>query len=104
MRKKSRTPARIAAVLGLGAAIVALFLILSSHSAVVESGADDRDRTERQVEAPEKRPRKATYVVEPGDTLLGIAAETGVSVSRLEELNPGLDPQRLIAGQRLKLR
>ncbi|HKF80363.1 MAG TPA: LysM domain-containing protein [Thermoleophilaceae bacterium] len=39
-----------------------------------------------------------------GDTLGGIAAKTGVSVDKLQELNPGLDPQGLVSGQKVKLR
>lgn len=103
MRKKSRTPARIAAVLGLITAVVVLLAIVSSQGDVSDEGTGPSDRTERQAERP-KKPRKAAYVVKQGDTLLGIAADTGVSVTRLEELNPGLDPQRLMAGQRIKLR
>jgi len=33
-----------------------------------------------------------------------IAEKTGVPVERLQELNPELDPQNLIVGQRVKLR
>jgi hypothetical protein len=46
----------------------------------------------------------ATYEVQEGDTLTAIAAETGVSVARIEALNPGLDPQALTPGQELRLR
>jgi LysM repeat protein len=44
------------------------------------------------------------YVVKPGDTLLGIANATGVDVDELLALNPAIDPQALVTGQRLKLR
>lgn len=44
------------------------------------------------------------YVVKPGDSLVGIAEKTGVSVAQLQQLNPDVDPQALISGQRLKLR
>jgi LysM repeat protein len=47
---------------------------------------------------------RRAYTIKPGDTLGAIAIKTGVSVATLEELNPGLDPQGLVAGQRLKLR
>ena len=39
-----------------------------------------------------------------GDTLSVIAEETGVPVDELTQLNPVLDPQALIEGQRVKLR
>jgi LysM repeat protein len=102
MRSKSRTPARIAAVLALVAAFVVLLAIVSSQGGAGDEKASGGEPTEKQAE--NKRPRKAVYVVKEGDTLLGIAAEMGLSVTELEELNPGLDPQRLQTGQRIKLR
>jgi LysM repeat protein len=44
-----------------------------------------------------------TYVIQQGDTLGSISQKTGVSVSRLQQLNPSVDPQALAAGERLKL-
>ena len=46
----------------------------------------------------------ASYTVKSGDTLGAISEQTGVSVETLQELNPALDPQALIAGQKIKLR
>jgi LysM repeat protein len=45
-----------------------------------------------------------TYEVQSGDTLTSIAHETGVPVAVILELNPGVDPQILISGEKLKLR
>jgi len=45
-----------------------------------------------------------TYEVQTGDTLNAISGKTGVPVGRIERLNPGVDPQILIAGEKLKLR
>jgi hypothetical protein len=47
---------------------------------------------------------QSVYIIKAGDTLGGIAQKTGVPVSKLEDLNPGLDPSGLQAGQQLKLR
>jgi LysM repeat protein len=44
------------------------------------------------------------YVVKNGDTLSSIAHETGVPVARILRLNPGVDPQILISGEKLRLR
>jgi len=44
-----------------------------------------------------------TVVVEPGDTLTGIARRHGLSISRLVELNHLTDPNRIFAGQRLRV-
>jgi LysM repeat protein len=46
----------------------------------------------------------ATYTIKANDTLSGIAAEHGTTVDRLLELNPEIDPQGLVAGQKIKLR
>lgn len=48
--------------------------------------------------------KRRTYTVRPGDTPSGIAEKTNVSITRLLELNPDLDPQSLQAGAKLKLR
>ena len=45
-----------------------------------------------------------SYVVQNGDTLISIAHKTGVPVSRILQLNPGVDPQILISGEELKLK
>jgi len=42
--------------------------------------------------------------VKTGDTLAGISQRTGVPLERLQALNPNLDPQALVSGQRIKLR
>ena len=51
-----------------------------------------------------ERPEEKFYTVEPGDSLTSIADKTGVPVERLLLLNPDLDPQALISGERVKLR
>ena len=49
-------------------------------------------------------PAKRTYIVRSGDTLSAISLETGVTVERLQALNPNIDVQALQPGQHLKLR
>lgn len=44
------------------------------------------------------------YEVQSGDTLTSIAHKTGVTVAVIVKLNPGVDPQILISGEKLKLR
>lgn len=41
----------------------------------------------------------AAYLVQPGDTLSGIAASHGVSLAAVEAANPKLDPSLIYAGQ-----
>lgn len=65
----------------------------------VPAATDERTTTERS------RPRgPANYTIKANDTLSGIAAQHGTTVERLQTLNPELDPQGLVAGQRIKLR
>jgi hypothetical protein len=112
-----RSPARLLApialvVFGIG---LATTLVTAGQDEKSESASEasreerrdlrrKRERRERREERREERSQRSTYVVQTGDTLGGISAETGVSVERLQELNPNLDPQALVSGQRLKLR
>ena len=43
-------------------------------------------------------------MVQNGDTLTSIAHENGVPVATILKLNPGVDPQILISGEKLRLR
>jgi LysM repeat protein len=47
---------------------------------------------------------RRVYVVKSGDTLVKIASSTGVPIEELLSLNPSIDPQGLVTGQRVKLR
>ena len=47
---------------------------------------------------------RRVYVVKAGDTLVEIADRTGVPIEELLSLNPSIDPQGLVTGQRVKLR
>jgi LysM repeat protein len=53
---------------------------------------------------PKAKPQPATYTIKANDTLSGIADAHGTTVDRLLELNPEIDPQGLVAGQKIKLR
>ena len=44
-----------------------------------------------------------TYTIQSGDTLGSIAAKTGTTVARLEQLNPGIDPTALHVGQTIRV-
>jgi Tfp pilus assembly protein FimV len=107
-----RSPARILAPLALVLFTVAVVAIVMSSTA----GSDDErtnergSRAGRTAPARERttrtapRPRGNTYTVKVGDTLGGISEKTGVPVEQLLELNPNLDPQALVSGQKIKLR
>ena len=57
---------------------------------------------EKKKTAPEpKKSQKGVYIVKRGDTLSGIAAKHGTTVSKLKKLN-GLSSDRLQIGQKIK--
>jgi LysM repeat protein len=104
-RRRRRSPARLLAPLALIACALALILVVSnsgSDDGADENGSAAAQRTTTTDTAPRKQP--ASYTVKTGDTLGAIAEKTGLSVERLQELNPELDPQALVSGQKIKLR
>ncbi|HEX5374720.1 MAG TPA: LysM domain-containing protein [Solirubrobacterales bacterium] len=105
MNKRTSATARIFAVLALIAAFV---LVVVAIGGALGGGSDDssgQGRGEKAARRAEPRkPAPASYEIKSGDTLLAIAHRTGVSVARIERLNPEVDPQILIAGETLKLR
>jgi LysM repeat protein len=106
MTKRSTAPARAFAVLALIGGFIVLIVIVSAAL----SGGDSDDG--RQGGSPGNVSRQTTqdketpkvYVIENGDTLTAIAHETGVPVATIQRLNPDVDPQILISGEKLKLR
>jgi LysM repeat protein len=97
-----RSPLRFLAPIALALVLVAAVVVVASSDGGSGGGGTDKARTRT---APAKPvPRRRTYVVKQGDTLLAISNKTGVPSARLIALNPGLDPQLLQPGDRLKLR
>lgn len=110
--KKTSITARILASLALVGAVAAVLVVVSS-----ETGGDGATRTPA---AGQGRNADATpgenggrqnrfagarvYEVQEGDSLTAIAEQTGVQIETIEALNPDVDPQALIPGQKLKLR
>ena len=45
----------------------------------------------------------ASYVIQPGDTLLGVAYKYGVSYNELIKANPGIDPEYINYGFRIEI-
>jgi LysM repeat protein len=106
------TLARLLAPLALIAVAVAVAAMVLGSGVVgddnSDKSADTSDlpaATDRTTTSGRKAKRgRATYTIKANDTLSGIAAEHGTTVERLQELNPELDPQGLVAGQKIKLR
>jgi LysM repeat protein len=103
--------ARLLAPLALIAIAVVVGAIVLGSGVVGDDGGNNSastsdlpTATERTTTAAPKQRRRATYTIKVNDTLSGIAAETGTTVERLQELNPELDAEALVAGQKIKLR
>ena len=47
---------------------------------------------------------KRFYTVQSGDTYGSIAAKNGTTVTQLEQLNPGISPNSLSVGQRIRVK
>jgi LysM repeat protein len=119
-----RSPGRFLAPLALLAALAAVALVVNSATGGEDEGgsgssgsttATSEQRTTTATSggssagtrttttAPSTAPG-TTYTVKSGDTLGSIAETAGVPIETLQELNPGVDPQSLSVGQRLRLR
>jgi LysM repeat protein len=103
MERRTSAAARIAAVLALIGAVILIVIVVST----APSGSDSEGHHHQHHHAQkQKKPRTTakTYTVQPGDTLTAIAHETGVPLSEIMALNPGVDPQILTSGEVLKLK
>jgi LysM repeat protein len=101
----NRTPARLLAPIALVAVAVVFFAILLASGGGSDSGSNGSTAAEKtNTQTAVAKTVKPTYRVKGGDTLGGIAVKTGIPVEKLQELNPELDPQALVSGQKIKLR
>jgi LysM repeat protein len=99
----ARSPLRLLAPIAIAVVLVGVVVVIVSSSS--DGGSGDKGSARSTATAPPKQvPRKRTYRVRQGDTLTAISDKTGVSTAALIALNPGLDPQALQPGDRLKLR
>ena len=97
----ARSPLRLLAPIAIAVVLVGVVVVVVSSS---DSGSGDKGSARTATAPAKKVPRKRTYRVKEGDTLTAISDKTGVSTGQLVALNPGLDPQALQPGDRLKLR
>jgi LysM repeat protein len=76
----------------------------SEQPARTSERSGDRAGGRARSRASGQRGNPRFYTVKPGDNLAAIAQETGVPLEELRSLNPELDPQGLVSGQRVRLR
>jgi LysM repeat protein len=104
MTQRSSSLARAFAVLAVVCGLLALVLVISSSLGGGGGSQGGNGAQSGKTSGGASKNAPATYVVQNGDTLTSIAYDTGVSVARIQALNPGVDPQILISGEKLKLR
>ena len=104
-----RSPARWLAPAALATVFIITCVILisgggdgGSRSGATEPATTTATTSPAARRAPARRAPRF-YTVKAGDVLSSIAIGNGLSVERLQELNPGVDAQTLRPGQRLKL-
>ncbi len=68
-----------------------------------KSSGTSATATAVHVTTTKHKKQKRTYRVKSGDVLSIIAARTGVSLERIQALNPSLDANALQTGQVIKL-
>lgn len=105
----NRSPARLLAPVALVLVAIAFLFVVASSGTDSDDGdraseTTERTTTERTTARKPPPRRTATYTVKTGDTLGAIAEKTGLDVEELQTLNPELDPQALVSGQKIKLR
>lgn len=100
--QSARALAASALIVGFIVIVVAIATALSGNSNGGSSHPHRGHVSRRVSQGHPKTP--AAYVVQSGDTLISIAHKTGVPVAEIERLNPEVDPQILVSGEKLKLR
>jgi LysM repeat protein len=113
MDGRRRSPARLLAPISLIAFVLVLFIVIATSGTDEDSGDGGSSISQQQTDQVSTTGDTTTttptvsgnfYTVKTGDTLAGIAEEVGVPVARLQELNPALDPQALVSGQKIRIR
>ncbi len=97
----ARSPLRFLAPIAIAVVLVAALMVVASSGG---GGSGDKGKQHTSTTPVKRKPQRRTYVVRSGDTLSLIATRTGVPIGVILALNPGLDPQALQTGQRLKIR
>jgi LysM repeat protein len=104
-KQRRRNPGRYLAPLALVAVIAGAYVIVQQG---IKQDTQTHTVTQPVVHHLTKSQRRYAharfYTVKAGENLIGIAAKTGVPLTRIEALNRHLNPSTLQPGQRLRLR
>ena len=95
---------RAFAVMALIAAFILVVLIIATSGG--GSGGNDNGNAQKAnvSKAGQRAVQRGVWIVHSGATLGSISLKTGIDVATLQSLNPDLDPQTLLEGQRIALR
>jgi len=107
MNRRNSAIARILAALALVVAVVAVIVVVggATGDGSGSGGGNEQTSTAKKKQSkPKTKTTAKTYTVKSGDNLTLISEKTGVPVAELRRLNPGVDPQVLSVGEKLKLR
>jgi LysM repeat protein len=113
--RSRRSPARWLAPIVLLACAFAVYSIVnanllssdapatSSTASTTSTSGKSKSASSRSKSSKRTSRRRRAYTVKSGDTLSSIAVKTGVSLARIQRLNPKLDSNSLQTGERVKL-
>jgi LysM repeat protein len=102
----ARNPLRYLAPIALVVFTIVLIVVVASSGGGGSGSSSHKAKSSAvsQTTRTTARTLRRKYTVKAGDSLLAIAEKTGVPTDQLQRLNPDIDPQVLVPGQRLKLR
>jgi LysM repeat protein len=95
-------PVAFLAAITIGALVVRAGLEHGKHQATPQTTTVTSKTKKKHTPGHQKRHLRS-YTVQSGDTFASIAAKTGTTVARLEQLNPGVDPTTLRVGETIRV-
>jgi LysM repeat protein len=95
---------RVFAVLALIAALILVVIAVATSGGGGDGGDNGNSHKTHVSKEGRQAVRKGVWIVHAGDTLGAISLKTGIDEDAIRALNPDLDPQTLIEGQRIALR
>jgi len=93
-------PVAFLAAITIGALLVRAGLEQGNHPKTSTPTVTSKTKTHRH---RHRTSHVRMYTVQPNDTFASIAAKTGTTVARLEQLNKGVDPTALRVGQKIRV-
>ena len=101
----ARKSGRYLAPIALLAVVLAIFLLVRANEATGSHASTPPlvPQTLAHTPGSPAARHRLFYTVQPGDTLSGISLKTHTSMAKLQSLNPGINPNALQTGQRLRL-